>query len=219
MVLVFAPTTYDENEDSNPVAEFFQNYSYAPVICVVTPEEQNEEFSNVFGSETILKQSSESNNKKIVEEGLEEAIKLYHQKLEEDVKPTFNMFDKDNSGNIDRAEFGEMMKQMGQELNQTQIDEAMKDLDLNGDGEIDLSEFNRWYFSGMQTYSGVRRNFKSVKSKGKKLLDCVGDEAKNILMKEELKYKHNKVSVTFNSPKKPQTELKVKINLGGSDNE
>jgi hypothetical protein len=112
-----------------------------------------------------------------------------------------------------------MMKEMGQELTEEQVGKAMKDLDTDNSGDIDLDEFTKWYFSGMQTYSGVRKHFRTVQSKGMKLLDVIGEEAKNIMMKEELKYKKNKFSVSLNAPENPKTELKVKVNIGGSDNE
>jgi Ca2+-binding EF-hand superfamily protein len=32
------------------------------------------------------------------------------------------------------------------------MEDAFKDLDMNGDGVIDLSEFREWYFSGMNSY-------------------------------------------------------------------
>ena len=39
-----------------------------------------------------------------------------------------------------------------------QLKNALKDLDLNGDGVIDIDEFARWYFSGMKPYSGLKRS-------------------------------------------------------------
>ena len=40
---------------------------------------------------------------------------------------------------------------------------ALKDLDINKDGVIDLSEFSRWFFTGMQSYGGVSRTLLKLK--------------------------------------------------------
>ena len=42
---------------------------------------------------------------------------------------------------------------------------ALKDLDLNGDGVIDLEEFSRWYFGGMRPYGGLQRTFLTLGKK------------------------------------------------------
>jgi Ca2+-binding EF-hand superfamily protein len=42
-------------------------------------------------------------------------------------------------------------------LTEEELDTALKDLDLNGDGVIDLKEFSRWWFTGKKEFNGSRR--------------------------------------------------------------
>lgn len=65
-------------------------------------------------------------------------LELYDKINEEDVKPAFNQFDKDGSGAIDREELQELTKILGFELQGEQLTDALKDLDLNKDGVVDL---------------------------------------------------------------------------------
>ena len=51
----------------------------------------------------------------------------------------------------------------------------MKDLDLNGDGVIDLEEFSAWYFTGMKSYSKGKRTMLKLGGLGKGLLDSIGE--------------------------------------------
>ena len=60
---------------------------------------------------------------------------------------------------------------MGTVLNDEQLDLALKDLDLNGDGKIDKSEFARWYFSGMKAYNGSKRSMIKMKGHIKNIID------------------------------------------------
>lgn len=74
------------------------------------------------------------------------------------------------------------MSDLGQVLNDEQIDIALKDLDLNKDGVIDMLEFKRWYFSGMKSYDGTKRNILKIGAKTRAIKDALADEAKNILL-------------------------------------
>jgi hypothetical protein len=109
------------------------------------------------------------------------------------------------------------MKQLGQELNDEQTDAALKDLDMNKDGVIDLDEFKRWYFAGMKPYNGARRTFLKVSGKSRKLVDAVKEEARNALLCDDLKTKHNKLSIGLNAPEEPKTIIKVNLNMGGHE--
>ena len=55
------------------------------------------------------------------------------------------------------------MKDLGSELTDEQVTKALKDLDVNKDGVIDLSEFCRWFFTGMKSYGGVNRTLLRLK--------------------------------------------------------
>ena len=67
-------------------------------------------------------------------------------------------------------------------MNEEQLEEAMKDLDLNKDGVIDLDEFNRWYFTGMKPYNGSRRTLLRAGAKSLKILDVMADETRAALL-------------------------------------
>jgi len=58
------------------------------------------------------------------------------------LKIAFNKYDKDGSGSIDRYELDDFSKELGAKLNEEQLTNALKDLDLNGDGVIDIDEFS-----------------------------------------------------------------------------
>lgn len=59
------------------------------------------------------------------------------------LKTAFRMFDKDNSGKIDSTEIGALLS--GEEFKDVytkgQLEAAIKEVDSNGDGEIDFEEF------------------------------------------------------------------------------
>ena len=62
---------------------------------------------------------------------------------EEYLKTAFQMFDKDNSGAIDKSELQALLQ--GEEFkdvySEAQLKAAIAEVDENGDGEIDFSEF------------------------------------------------------------------------------
>lgn len=124
----------------------------------------------------------------------------YAEKLEKDVKPAFAKFDKDSSGAIDKEELAALSEELGTKLTEEQLDAALLDLDLNGDGVVDLDEFCRWYFTGMKPYNGARRTLLSLGGKSMKLVDVLSEETKNILLSQELKTKTSSMSVGFNVP-------------------
>eukprot|EP00644_Phytophthora_capsici_P014908 jgi/Phyca11/126856/e_gw1.65.57.1 len=56
-------------------------------------------------------------------------------------KETFALFDKDESGCIDRKELKDMLLALGQQLSSSEIDEIMRQADVDGDGKISFTEF------------------------------------------------------------------------------
>lgn len=56
---------------------------------------------------------------------------------EEDLKRAFAVFDKDRSGKISSAELRHVMTNLGEKLTDEEVDEMMREADINGDGEIE----------------------------------------------------------------------------------
>lgn len=55
-----------------------------------------------------------------------------------------SQFDSDGDGQISLGELREAMKKlMGEQLNHREIDEILRDVDLNGDGQVDFE--GKWY--------------------------------------------------------------------------
>eukprot|EP00164_Ancoracysta_twista_P009429 GFYU01013947.1.p1 GENE.GFYU01013947.1~~GFYU01013947.1.p1 ORF type:complete len:560 (+),score=156.75 GFYU01013947.1:55-1734(+) len=97
----------------------------------------------------------------------------------------FQQFDSDRSGSIDSAEFAQLAYAAGEPLTDFQIQEALKTLDANGDGEVTFAEFYDWLVADgnkgqgekawkmglLQTKlmgMGLQRQIKRVKDKAKK---------------------------------------------------
>ena len=74
---------------------------------------------------------------------------------------------------MEKDELVNLCKDLGQELSDEQYTEALKDLDVNGDGVIDLGEFKRWWFSGLKSYSGQKRSMLFAKKRANDMLKAL----------------------------------------------
>jgi CTP synthase (UTP-ammonia lyase) len=58
-----------------------------------------------------------------------------------EIKTIFKRFDKDGSGKISSTELKEAFKQMGLTMTDEKVEEMIKEVDKNKDGEIDMEEW------------------------------------------------------------------------------
>ena len=58
---------------------------------------------------------------------------------------TFKKFDKDSSGNLDVNELRELVVSLGARFTDQEMNEAMRELDTDGSGEVDEHEFVNWW--------------------------------------------------------------------------
>lgn len=57
------------------------------------------------------------------------------------IKDAFRMFDTDQSEEIDKKEFRKLVQSLGIDAKSSRIDQMMKEVDLDGSGQINLKEF------------------------------------------------------------------------------
>ena len=60
---------------------------------------------------------------------------------EEQVLNTFKLYDTDGSGTISRSEIYNIVRLSGEDMTEAEIEEMIRESDLDGDGEIDFKEF------------------------------------------------------------------------------
>lgn len=72
------------------------------------------------------------------------AEKKEAQAQEEVWKEIFQLFDKDKNGHICREELGRVMRALDLDPSQKELNEAMKELDKNGNGIIEFSDFKKY---------------------------------------------------------------------------
>ena len=63
------------------------------------------------------------------------------------LKQEFDLYDEDRSGYIDARELKGLLKKLGEDLNDDQLDQAFRDLDSDGSGEVEFFEFVEWFTS------------------------------------------------------------------------
>lgn len=59
----------------------------------------------------------------------------------EEFREVFGLFDKDGDGTISTKELGTVMRTLGQNPTDAEIEIIIKEVDINGDGDIDFEEF------------------------------------------------------------------------------
>merc|ERR1712178_241210 len=63
------------------------------------------------------------------------------------LKQEFDAYDEDRSGYIDVKELKELLEKLGEELSEEELEQAFKELDSDGSGEIEFFEFVEWFTS------------------------------------------------------------------------
>ena len=53
------------------------------------------------------------------------------------IRQAFSMMDRDGSGKISAAELKQVMRSIGERLTDDDIDEIIREIDMDGDGEVD----------------------------------------------------------------------------------
>ena len=76
----------------------------------------------------------------------QEFLIMMHRKMkdtdsEEEIKEAFKVFDKDGNGFISAIELRHVMTNLGEKLTDEEVDEMIREADVDGDGQIDYQEF------------------------------------------------------------------------------
>lgn len=58
-----------------------------------------------------------------------------------DLTEAFKMFDLNGDGKISRLELGTVLRSLGETITDADLEQMIRDVDANGDGQIDLQEF------------------------------------------------------------------------------
>lgn len=69
------------------------------------------------------------------------ARKMKDTDSEEEIKEAFKVFDKDGNGFISAAELRHVMTNLGEKLSDNEVEEMIREADVDGDGQINYSEF------------------------------------------------------------------------------
>ena len=59
----------------------------------------------------------------------------------EEFKEAFSLFDKDGDGTVSTEELGQVMRTLGQNPTESELNDMIKEVDIDGNGEIDFEEF------------------------------------------------------------------------------
>merc|ERR1711904_601583 len=69
------------------------------------------------------------------------ARKMKDTDTEEELIEAFKVFDRDGNGFISAAELRHVMKNLGEKLTDEEVDEMIREADVDGDGQINYEEF------------------------------------------------------------------------------
>ena len=64
---------------------------------------------------------------------------------EEELRETFDHFDRDNNNKIDRQEFAELLDALGAGMSDEEVGVGFDVIDTNHNGQIEYTEFRAWW--------------------------------------------------------------------------
>ncbi|XP_027714770.1 calmodulin-A-like [Vombatus ursinus] len=75
------------------------------------------------------------------------AKKMKDTDSEEEIREAFRVFDKDGNGLVSAAELRHVMTKLGEKLTDDEVDEMIREADVDGDGQVNYEEFVRMLIS------------------------------------------------------------------------
>jgi len=144
-----------------------------------------------------------------MKEAIAFGLDKYNSMKENDVKKAFKEFDADGSGAIDQNELSTICEKLGCPLSEKKLPEALKTLDLNGDGVIQLDEFERWYFTGMKPYGETKKSMLYLQGSLLNIFDVM----KDVKELQAPKMKKNKIGISFNKEHIKEHEFKTSVDV------
>jgi calcium-binding protein CML len=85
--------------------------------------------------------------------------------LVKELTATFKVFDKDGDGRISKSELGVVLRSLGDDLSDDELDEVVEKVDRDGDGFIDLEEFVSFHTGRASTASSDEYSVSRTPSK------------------------------------------------------
>ena len=79
-----------------------------------------------------------------------------------EIKEAFNFFDKDKDGSIDVNELNNVMKSLGKNPTDNEMQSLIKGVDSDGDGMINYEEFQNMMAKSMRN-TNLKETFKVIK--------------------------------------------------------
>ncbi|KAK7605593.1 hypothetical protein V9T40_007451 [Parthenolecanium corni] len=70
------------------------------------------------------------------------ARKMKDTDSEEEIREAFRVFDKDGNGFISAAELRHVMTNLGEKLTDEEVDEMIREADIDGDGQVNYEDFH-----------------------------------------------------------------------------
>ena len=144
-------------------------------------------------------------------------LKAARDEIEGVMLKCFSAFDKDGNGHIDFSELREVSKELGRELDPAELDECMKDLDINKDGHITYEEFSKWWLSGRQGLSPWMRRLLASKITALRLVDQLSAPMREVLTDathndlEDISTNSLTINLNKVDPSNPGLALDVKL--------
>jgi calmodulin len=74
---------------------------------------------------------------------------------EEEIKEAFKVFDKDGNGFISAAELRHVMTNLGEKLTEGEVDEMIREADVDGDGQINYEGGYRQAIAATKTIDKI----------------------------------------------------------------
>lgn len=88
------------------------------------------------------------------------ARKMKDTDSEEEIREAFRVFDKDGNGFISAAELRHVMTNLGEKLTDEEVDEMIREADIDGDGQVNyegcIIKYNNFNLNNKIYYSSFR---------------------------------------------------------------